>query len=118
MNKVAIVGTGQTKFSKEEMDVEKLLFESANKCIQSARNCDSKDIDGVLVSTNNNSKYLGAILSEMSDIQPRVSHSIEHLCSSGTTAIISAYSYISAGLADVILVSGVDSATNPGQILE
>ncbi len=118
MNKVAIVGTGQTKFSKEEIDVEKLLFESANKCIQSTRNCDSKDIDGVLVSTNNNSKYLGAILSEMSDIQPRVSHSIEHLCSSGTTAIISAYSYISAGLADVILVSGVDSATNPGQILK
>jgi len=118
MNKVAIVSTGQTKFSKEETNVEKSLFESSNKCIQATRNCDSKDIDGVLVSTNNNSKYLGAILSEMNDIQPRVSHSIEHLCSSGTNAIISAYSYISAGLADVVLVSGVDSATNPGQVLE
>ena len=27
MNKVAIVGTGQTKFSKNDADVEKLLFE-------------------------------------------------------------------------------------------
>ena len=118
MNDVAIINTGQTKFSKEEADVEKILFESSNKCIKSISNCSPGDIDGVLVSTNNNSKYMSAILSEMLEIQPRIAHSIEHLCSSGTNAIISAYSYISSGLADVILVSGVDSATNPGQILE
>ena len=55
MNDVAIIGTGQTKFSKEEADIEKLLFESANNCIKSISNCSVKDIDGVLVSTNNNS---------------------------------------------------------------
>ena len=27
MNKVAIVGTGQTKFSKDDSDIEKLLFD-------------------------------------------------------------------------------------------
>ena len=118
MSDVAIISTGQTKFSKEEADVEKLLFESANNCVKSISNCSPKDIDGVLVSTNNNSKYMSAILSEMLDIQPRIAHSIEHICSSGTNAIISAYSYISSGLADIVLVSGVDSATNPGQILE
>ena len=84
MNKVAIVGTGQTKFSKHDGNVEKLLFESTKNCIQSVRNCAPKDIEGVLVSTNNNSKYLGAILSETMGIQPKISHSIEHLCSSGT----------------------------------
>ena len=57
MNNVAIVGTGQTKFSKDDGDIEKLLFESTRNCIQSVRNCESKDIEGVLVSTNNNSKY-------------------------------------------------------------
>jgi acetyl-CoA C-acetyltransferase len=118
MSKVAIVGTGQTKFSKDDGDVEKLLFESASNCIQSVNNYDSNDIDGVLVSTNNNSKYLGAILSETLGIRPKISHSIEHLCSSGTNAIISAYAYISSGLSDMVLVSGVESATNPGQVLE
>ena len=118
MSKVGIISTGQTKFSKEDADVEKLLYESANYCIQSASDVDCKDIDGVIVSTNDNSKYLGAILSENLEIQPKIAHSIEHLCSSGSNAIISAYSYISSGLADVILVSGVDSATNPGQVLE
>ena len=62
MSKVAIVGTGQTKFSKNDDDVEKLLFESSNRCLKSINNYDLNEIDGVLVSTNNNSKYLGAIL--------------------------------------------------------
>ena len=118
MNKVAIVGTGQTKFSKDDDNIEKLLFESASNCLQSTNNLDLNNIDGVLVSTNNNSKYLGAILSETMGIQPKISHSIEHLCSSGTNAIISAYAYISSGLSDMVLVSGVESATNPGQVLE
>ena len=118
MNKVAIVGTGQTKFSKDDGDVEKLLFESASNCIESVNNCDLNDIEGILDSTNNNSKYLGAILSETMGIQPKISHSIEHLCSSGTNAIISAYAYISSGLSDMVLVSGAESATNPGQVLE
>jgi len=118
MNKVAIVGTGQTKFSKNEGNVEKLLFESSNNCIQSVNDCNLNNIDGVLVSTNNNSKYLGAILSESMGIQPKISHSIEHLCSSGTNAVISAYAYISSGLSDIVLVSGAESATNPGQVLE
>ena len=118
MNKVAIVGSGQTKFSKDDKNIEKLLFESSDKCLQSVHNCNSNDVQGVLVSTNDNSKYLGAILSETMGIEPQISHSIEHLCSSGTNAIISAYSYISSGLSDIILVSGVESATNPGQVLE
>ena len=118
MNKVAVVGAGQIKFSKNEGDVEKLLFESASNCIQSVENCDLNDIEGVLVSTNNNSKYLGAILSETLGIKPKISHSIEHLCSSGTNAIISAYAYISSGLSEIMLVSGAESATNPGQVLD
>ena len=118
MNKVAIVGSGQTKFSKDDKNIEDLLFESSDKCLQSIRNCDPNDVQGVLVSTNDNSKYLGAILSETMGIEPQISHSIEHLCSSGTNAIISAYSYISSGLSDIILVSGAESATNPGQVLE
>ena len=55
MSKVGIISTGQTKFSKEDADVEKLLYESANYCIQSASDVDCKDIDGVIVSTNDNS---------------------------------------------------------------
>jgi acetyl-CoA C-acetyltransferase len=72
----------------------------------------------VLVSTNNNSKYLSPILSEMAGIQPKIAHSIESLCNSGTNSIVSAFSYISSGLADMVLVSGAERYDSPGQILE
>ena len=81
-------------------------------------NIDKKEIDAVLVSTNNNSKYLSPILSEMAGIQPKIAHSIESLCNSGTNSIVSAFSYISSGLADMVLISGAERYDSPGQILE
>ena len=47
MNKVAIVGTGETKFSKNDEDVEQLLLESANNCINTIKNCELRDIEAV-----------------------------------------------------------------------
>ena len=54
----------------------------------------------------------------MSGIQPKIAHSIESLCNSGTNSIVSAFSYISSGLADMVLVSGAERYDSPGQILE
>jgi acetyl-CoA C-acetyltransferase len=54
----------------------------------------------------------------MSGIEPKIAHSIESLCNSGTNAIVSAYSYIASGLVDVVLVSGAERYDSPGQILE
>lgn len=54
----------------------------------------------------------------MSGIQPKIAHSIESLCNSGTNSIVSAFSYIASGLADMVLVSGAERYDSPGQILE
>ena len=108
MKKVGVAGYGSTKFSKNETPIEELLVESTKQLLETTPNISQDLIDGVLVSTNDNSKYLGAILSEMNGIKPKISHTIEHLCSSGTNAVISAFSYIRSGLADVILVTGGD----------
>jgi acetyl-CoA C-acetyltransferase len=118
MSKVAIVGYGQTKFSKEDDKIESVLMKATKNLFDSTSNLNQKDIDAVLVSTNNNSKYLSAVLSEMTGIQPKISHSIESLCNSGTNSIVSAYSYIASGLAEVVLVSGAERYDSPGQILE
>ena len=118
MKKTAIVGYGSTNFTKNEVPVESLLLESAKNVFDTTRNISQNLIDGVIVSTNDNSKYLGAILSELTGIKPKITHSVEHLCSSGSSAIISAYSYIASGLVDVVLVSGADTINNPGQVLE
>ncbi|MDH3677859.1 MAG: thiolase family protein [Nitrosopumilus sp.] len=118
MVKVAIVGYGQTKFSKEDSKIESVLLKSTKDLFDSTSNLHQKDIDAVLVSTNNNSKYLSAVLSEMSGIQPKISHSIESLCNSGTNSVVAAYSYIVSGLAELVLISGAERYDSPGQILE
>ena len=118
MRNVAFVGYGNTKFSKTDANVEDKLLESTKEVFENNQKISQKDIQVVLVSTNDNKKYLSAILSEKIGIEPNIAHSVESLCNSGTNAIVSAYSYISSGLADVALVSGVDRYDSPGQILE
>ena len=118
MNKVGIVGYGNMPFTKDDDKIESILHKSANQLFKNNPQIDKKQIDSVLVSTNNNSKYLSPILSEMVGIQPKIAHSIESLCNSGTNSIVSAFSYISSGLADMVLVSGAERFDSPGQILE
>jgi len=118
LKKVAVVGYGNTKFTKDELPIESLLLESTKQVFDTTKNLSQDLIDGVIVSTNDNSKYLGAILSELSGIKPKISHTVEHLCSSGANAAISGFSYIASGLVDTVLVTGADKIGNPGQILE
>ena len=81
-------------------------------------NLSQKNIDVVLTSTNDNNKYLSSIISEMSGITPKISHSVESLCNSGANSTISAFSYIASGLADVALVVGAERFDSPGLVLE
>jgi len=118
MNKVGIVSYGITKFSRDDSKIDSVLLKSTKQLFDNCPNLSRTDIDAVLVSTNNNSKYLSAILSEMAGIQPKLAHTIESLCNSGTNAIVSGYSYIASGLADVVLVSGAERYDSPAQILE
>ncbi|HJJ22731.1 MAG TPA: thiolase family protein [Nitrosopumilus sp.] len=118
MTKVGIAAYGITPFTKDDQKIESVLFKSAKNLFENNPKINKKDIDAVLVSTNNNSKYLSPILSEMLGMQPKIAHSIESLCNSGTNSIVSAYSYIASGLADVVLVTGAERYDSPGQILE
>jgi len=118
MNKVGIIGWGITPFTKEDKKIETVLLDSTKELFKNNPEISQKDIDAVLVSTNHNSKYLSPILSEMVGIQPKIAHSIENLCNSGTNSIVSAYSYIASGLADMVLVTGAERYDSPGSILE
>ena len=115
MRQVAIAACGMTKFSKNDSTIESTLAQSARDLFQ--KHDVRYMIDTVLVSTNANEKYLSQILSEYIGVSPNISHTVESMCSSGTSAILSAYSYISSGMADVILVSGADRYDSPGRVL-
>ncbi len=118
MLNVAVVGFGNTKFTHADISIESLLLSATKSLFDQSINLNQKDIDVVLVSTNDNSKYLSAILSELAGISPKISHTVESLCNSGTNSTISAFSYLASGLADVALVVGADRYDNPGQIFK
>ena len=63
------------------------------------------------------SGYMATILAELAGIRPKVAHTVESLCSSGTSAIVSGYAYVASGLADVVLISGAEIYDSPGRIL-
>jgi acetyl-CoA C-acetyltransferase len=118
LKKVSVASYCTTKFSVNDTQIESLLFSATKQIFEQTKNLAQKDIDAVLVSTNENKKYLSAVVAEMSGITPKISHSVESLCNSGTNSIVSAYSYIQAGLADVALVVGAERFDSPGQVLD
>lgn len=118
MTRVGIAAYGITPFSKEDKKIEEVLMDSVVELFVTNPKINKKEIEGVMISTNNNSKYLAPIVAEMSGIQPKTSISIENLCNSGTNSIVSAYTYIASGLADMVLVSGAERFDSPGQILD
>ncbi len=118
MRKVGIVAGGMTKFTKEDVSLESLMLSAVKPVFDTATNLSQKDIDVVLTSTNANKNYLANVISELCGISPKTAHSVESLCNSGTNSIVSAYSYISSGLADVALVVGAEKTDSPGLVLE
>ncbi|MDE1812650.1 MAG: thiolase family protein [Thaumarchaeota archaeon] len=117
MKKVAIAASGIIKFNKSEKPLESLMLSSIRPIFENTKNLKQEDVDVVLTSTNANRNYLANIISELSGIKPKISHSVESLCNSGTNSLVSAYAYVSSGLADVALVTGADKAENPGLVL-
>ena len=118
MRRVAIGGFGLTKFNKEEVPIESLMLSSIKSLFENTVNLTQKDVDVVLTSTNDNSKYLANIVSETAGMSPKISHTVESLCNSGANSVVSAFSFIASGLADVAIVVGAEKFDNPGLVLD
>jgi len=117
MKRAAIVATGLTKFNKTEKPLDSIMLSAIKPIFENTRNLDQKDVDVVLTSTNANKNYLANIISELSGIKPKISHSVESLCNSGTNSLVSAYAYVASGLAETALVVGAEKTDNPGLVL-
>lgn len=110
MSEVAVVGVGQTAFSKAcNVSIKELSFEAFRESLLDAGNIDVQDIDGSLIASapeyDKQRSPAGAI-SEYLGLNPRPSFYVESLCSSGTTGVRVAYGLIKSGLNDVIAVIG------------
>ncbi len=116
--RAGLVSGGLTKFSRKDTSIESLMVSAIKQIFDNTPNLEQKNIDAVLVSTNANNKYLANIVSELSGIEPKIAHTVESLCNSGTNCLVSAYAYIKSGLAKTVLIVGAEKTDSPGLVLD
>src|SRR5919107_3694480 len=80
-------------------------------------NIDRNEIDGLLISSSSKENYISNIVSEMLNLNPKISTNVENLCNSGTSAIFLAYSLISSGICNAVVVAGIEKQNSPGNKL-
>jgi acetyl-CoA C-acetyltransferase len=119
MNRVALVGAGVSKFGVRKATYRDLIWEAGKACFDSVPGLTPKDVQGLVVGSVMPERtafqsHISSLAAEALGIRPSVlSARTEHMCASGTVGIRYAYAFIAAGLADLVMVLGVEKLNQP-----
>jgi acetyl-CoA C-acetyltransferase len=119
VNKVALVGAGVSKFGVRKASYRDLIWEAGKACFDSVPGLPPRDVEGLVVGSVMPERtafqsHISSMAAEALGIKPSVlSARTEHMCASGTVAIRYAYAFIAAGLADLVMVLGVEKLNQP-----
>lgn len=119
MRRVALVGAGLSRFGVREAGFRELIAEAGQACFGSVPALRPADVDGLVVGSVLPERaafqsHIAPLAAEILGIRPRtLSARTEHMCASGTVGIRYAYAFIAAGLADVVMVVGVEKLNLP-----
>jgi len=107
--KVAIVGVGQTKFTRAcGVSVRELAFEGFREAMEDA-GLTSKNIDASIVCSApeyDKQRSPAGLIAEYLGLNPQPSFYAESICSSSSTGVRLAYGLIKSGLHDTVAVIG------------
>ena len=119
MRKVALVGAGMAKFGVRRATYRDLIWEAGKACFDSVPAVKPADLEGLVVGSVMPERtvfqsHISSLAAEALGIKPsRLSARTEHMCASGTVGIRYAYAFIAAGLADLVMVLGVEKLNVP-----
>jgi acetyl-CoA C-acetyltransferase len=119
MRKVALLGAGVSKFGVRKASYRDLIWEAGKACFDSAPAVKAAELDGLVVGSVMPERtafqsHISSLAAEALGIRPRtLSARTEHMCASGTVGIRYAYAFIAAGLADLVMVLGVEKLNQP-----
>src|SRR2546425_5072721 len=119
MRRVAVIGAGVTKFGVRKATYRDLIWEAGKACLDSVPAIKPRDLDGLVVGSvlperTAFQSHISSMAAEALGIRPSaLSARTEHMCASGTVAIRYAYAFIAAGLADLVMVLGVEKLNQP-----
>jgi acetyl-CoA C-acetyltransferase len=119
VRRVALVGAGVTKFGVRKATYRDLIWEAGKACFDSVEALKPGDLDGLVVGSVMPERtafqsHVASLAAEALGIRPStLSARTEHMCASGTVGIRYAYAFIAAGLADLVMVLGVEKLNQP-----
>jgi acetyl-CoA C-acetyltransferase len=119
MRNVALIGGGVTKFGVRKASYRDLIWEAGKACFDSAPAVKPSDLEGLVVGSVMPERtafqsHISSLAAEALGIKPSgLSARTEHMCASGTVGIRYAYAFIAAGLADLVMVLGVEKLNQP-----
>jgi acetyl-CoA C-acetyltransferase len=109
MEEVAIVGVGQSVFSRScGVSIRELCFDAYKEAIEGL-DITNKDIDASITCSApeyDKQRTPSGLISEYLELTPKPAFYVESVCSSSTTGLRVAWSLIKSGLHDVIAVIG------------
>ncbi len=112
MREVAIVGQGMSKFgARENASGRELAFEAFEETMEDV-DATRDDIDSMVTAfgvdeTNHSTQPSSEVITYLG-LNPKADFRTEAACASGSAAVRSGYMTIASGLADVVLVTGVE----------
>ena len=119
MRRVAVVGAGVSPFGVRKASYRDLIWEAGKACFDSVPAVKPRDLQGIVVGSVMPERtafqsHIASLAAEALGIRPSaLSARTEHMCASGTVGIRYAYAFIAAGLADLVMVVGVEKLNQP-----
>jgi acetyl-CoA C-acetyltransferase len=115
MTRVAVVGVGISKFGvRKGVSLRELAFESFKEALADAQ-IEKDEIQSVITACASDEFAMalqpGAPVQEYLGLNPKPHFRVEAACASGSMAVRSGWMTIQSGLADIVLVNGVEKMT-------
>lgn len=117
MNKVAIVGIGQTKFGEcWDKSLRDLSVEAGGRALEDAR-LDGSSIQAMFIGNMSGGRFIAqehisALAADQSGLNPIASTRCEAACASGALAFRTACSAIQSGEYDIVVAAGAEKMTD------
>lgn len=118
---VAIVGAGVTRFGKRnDVSYRELMAEAIVEALKSTNGeLRPSDIEGLYVAAGQpellvDQAHVGNLATQVAGLQPKIVSRVEMACASGSTALRNGWAAIKSGIADTVLLVGLEKMTqNP-----
>ena len=115
MRKVAVVGIGHGKFGvRSDASLRELAFEAVKACLDDA-GISLKEVDSMVTGSAGDEFAFGlqpsAQVHDYIGFYPKPNFRVEGACATGSIALITGYMNVASGLADLVLVIGMEKMT-------